>query len=121
MNDLDFLREASDVSAGAVRELRQRVLDAVTRRKRRRWLWVACAATAVVLLLVIGTVAPRREVETMALRPALPPPPPAIAPRPPVRSPAPIRKQAPPQAVIHLETSDPGVVIYLVSSNGGEE
>jgi len=128
--ELEFLREATEVSASDVALLRSRVFEAVE-RPRRAWLsWTpaaALAAMAILLALWIGRPAP---LETLALRPPAPPPAPPVrmaARRPPIGKARPalpvlarnVPAQRPVISLIRLETPDPNVVILIVPSEGG--
>lgn len=123
MNDLDFLREATDVPADAVRELRLRVLaDVAARQRRRRLLWFTIPpAAAAALALSFALLLVKQPPMHIPQSPAAPPAPQisavqALRPRPA----APRKPKPKPPVVMQLETADPDVVIYLVSS-GGEE
>lgn len=129
-DDFDLLREATEVPADAVRELRLRVLAGVdARRRRQRWLWFGIPSLATALLVFVFLAAPRtREPErrftrverTAAMELPVPPVAKVAAPVAARKSGA-VRKAKPqPPVVMQIETADPDVVIYLVSQ-GAEE
>lgn len=119
--ELDLLREATEVPERAVLELRARVLERVKRR-RGGWLWVPAAAFGS-LMIVAMAVWPEPEERLTLSMPEVPAAPAVSVSKPP---PAEARRATVPRrpkgaSVIQLETSDPDVIIYLVNADGGAE
>lgn len=112
------LRAATEPSDEAVAELHRRVLARTRRRPVATW--VALAAAAVLLAVLLW---PRPQaLETLALeRPAAPAAPTvSFTPKPQPRvPPTPVRARE--AAWIRIETPDPNVVILLVADTGDAE
>jgi hypothetical protein len=125
--DLDFLRGATEVPDGAVRELHGRVMGRVDERRRGFWFWVPATVAAALLLGAGLGWRGGGEAESLALQMPRAPEAPAVS--RPGRSPGaavarkPVRgrpEAAPgaPAEVLRIETEDPDVVLYLVGDGG---
>ncbi|MEZ5398529.1 MAG: hypothetical protein R2729_02605 [Bryobacteraceae bacterium] len=126
-DELQFLRDVTDVPGAAVEALHTRVMEHIPRRRRFGWPSAAGVAAA----LLAGVFWWTRPVEVANSRPLA-----AVVPRPvevaaPVLSPKPVarprvrrmprpEKTVPGAAVIRIETEDPEVVLYLIADGGDE-
>ncbi|MFN7918836.1 MAG: hypothetical protein U0Q16_01995 [Bryobacteraceae bacterium] len=118
--ELDYLREMTEVPERDVLLLRERVLARTRRPWWLPWAWVPAVPALLAFVVALWP----QPVELFTLPMPSPPVAPAVA----LSKPAAVEQRAVAvrpkpngAAVIQIETPDPNVVIYIVNSDGGAE